>query len=104
MKHLDTLLDELQHPIAQLMDWCKEDQDRAIVACWKDMYDTQKIDALEEVYPDAGIDELILAAESIEEEIWFAESEETKPSLDYESLYLPFEHIINDRINFYNMS
>jgi hypothetical protein len=104
MKHLDTLLDELQEPVAQLMDWCKEDQDRAIVACWKDMNESQKINALEDVYPDEWFVEIISIMESIDEEILLAESEDRKPDIDYEKIYSPLEHIINDRIEVYNKS
>lgn len=100
MKHLDTLLDELQHPVAQLMDWCKEDQDRAIVACWKDMSENEKLDVVGE-FAEHKPWEIV---DNITEEIGFAESENYKPRIDYESLYLPLEHIINDRIEVYNKS
>lgn len=103
MKYLDELLSELQEPISQLMDWCKEDQDRAIVACFEDLYGTSDenygqdlFDAFCEAYPDHPIEDVHNKIEDVAEEIYSAHEDERKPDIDYKSLYLPLEHIIND--------
>lgn len=104
MKHLDQLLDELQKPIAQLMDWCKEDQDRAIVACIEDLLtetSSRLFEVLSEVYPDLSASGLIDVAAELSEIIGgYIPMHE----VDCERLYMPLEHIINDRIDLYNRS
>lgn len=99
MKHLDALFDELQEPIAQLMDWCKEDQDRAISACLKDLAlvknDNVLFDAISEAFP-------LLTAYGVAEIV--VSISEDYVGLDLDKLYLPLEHIINDRIEVYNKS
>lgn len=111
MKHLDTLLDELQHPVAQLMDWCKEDQDRAIVACLRDligMKDGEIFEIIREIDPaitDLGIAETIV---DLAQELIDAEDENIDPCwtdhIDEIATYASLEHIINDRIEVYNKS
>ena len=72
MKHLDTLLDELQHPVAQLLDWCEADKDRAVVACLWDLLNEKSarlFEALSEAYPDLSASNIIDHASTISEEI-----------------------------------
>jgi len=109
MKHLDTLLDELQHPVDIVQAWCDEDKDRAVVACIKDLHDAgdeddSLADAISEAYPKLSIAGIASTISMIVEEIGFAESEGAKPYIDYEKLYSPLEHIINERIDLYNRS
>lgn len=105
MKHLDQLLDELQEPISQLMDWCDADKDRAVVACLKDLFEeksTRIFDVFCEAYPDYNSAQIAGVVCEVSEEVlphsWF------DPDIDYVVLYQPLEHIINDRIDFYNRS
>lgn len=108
MKHLDELLDSLKSPVDIVQAWCDADKDRAVVACWKDIRDPdgelcwKRIEILEDAYHDAWFHEQVAIMNLINEEILLAESEDRKPDIDYENLYLPLEHIINDRIDFYN--
>lgn len=105
MKHLDTLLDELQEPIAQLMDWCDADKDRAVIACILDLCDMQAgviFEVFREAFDDVsdfGITELIYETF---DEISYAKRSGCRAELDYDALYLPLERIINDRIDDFN--
>lgn len=104
MRHLDQLLDELQEPIAQLMDWCDADKDRAIVACLRDLFEensTRVFELLLEANPDYSAEHTLNLAYEILDTITYLD---VIPKLDYVFLYQPLEHIINDRIDFYNRS
>lgn len=108
MKHLDTLLDELQHPVDIVQAWCDADKDRAVVACLWDLMgrkDGVIFEVLREVegydLTDFAIAECII---EMAEEIHSAYEEGRTPEFDYVALYQPLEHIINDRIEFYNRS
>lgn len=111
MKHLDQLLDEPQEPIAQLMDWCKSDQDRAIVACLKDLIGMRHgeiFEVIREIDPaisDRGIAETIV---DLAQEFADAEDENRAPMWEEHineiATYASLEHIINDRIDLYNRS
>ena len=57
MKHLDALFDELQEPIAPLMDWCDDDKDRAVVACLRDLM-SMKDGIIFEVFREVEGDEM----------------------------------------------
>lgn len=107
MKHLDQLLDELQEPIAQLMDWCDADKDRAVVACIKDLLNENSVRIFEafcEAYPDQKACVIADRVFGTSEEVLCARVEGMRPDIDYAALYQPLEHIINDRIDFYNRS
>lgn len=111
MKHLDALFDELQEPIAQLMDWCDADKDRAVLACFEDLYGTSDenygqvlFDAFCEAYPEHPLEDMHNKIEDCAEEIYSAYEDGKKPDIDYVALYQPLEHIINDRIEVYNKS
>lgn len=103
MKHLDQLLDELQHPVDIVQAWCDADKDRAVVAVLRDLLDEKSyrfFEVLSEAYYDDTAASLVEMAEFIGEEIATYEY----PTLDYDKLYQPVESIINDRIDFYNRS
>lgn len=111
MKHLDALFDELQEPIAQLMDWCDADKDRAVVACFEDLYGTSDenygqdlFDAFCESYPEHPLEDMHNKIEDCADAIYSAYEDGKKPDIDYVALYQPLEHIINDRIEVYNKS
>lgn len=102
MKHLDTLLDELQHPVDIVQAWCDEDKDRAVVACLIDLMHEKSyrfFEVLSEAYPDTSAAGLVDEAASLIEEI----TEYHEPAIEYDKLYQPLEHIINDRIEVYNI-
>ncbi len=109
MKHLDQLLDELQEPIAQLMDWCKSDQDRAIVACLKDLIGMRHGEIFEIIREiDPSRSDLFIAETIVDlsQEFTDAEYENRAPMWEAHineiATYASLEHIINDRIEVYN--
>lgn len=108
MRHLDELLDSLKSPVDIVQAWCDADKDRAVVACLKDLFEesggARVIELISEAYPEYSAVELIELAQEIYEEISVAESDDEMPDINYEKLYSPLEHIINDRIDFYNRS
>ena len=105
MERLDTYIKDMPHPVGQIMDWPKEDQDLAIVECILDLHASDELfDIYQEAYQDFS-DELSGGImEGDLDEIEVAKSEGRKPEIDYEVLYLPLEHIINDRIDMANES
>ena len=107
MKHLDTLLDELQHPVDIVQAWCDEDKDRAIVAAIQDLASSKEVtlfEVISEAFPDLTAIGVIDRLLEINDEMNMAAEEDEKPDIDYEKLYSPLEHIINDRIDLYNRS
>ena len=107
MKHLDQLLDELQHPVDIVQAWCDADKDRAVAAVLRDLLEEKSyrfFEVLSEAYYDQTAAELGELTGSICEEILLAESEDEYPDINYDKLYQPVESIINDRIDFYNRS
>lgn len=108
MKYLDELLSELQEPISQLIDWCKDDQDRAIVACLRDLLaqkDVTLFEVISEAKPDFDAADIMNWGYELFDEIsYLGYVHPDKPAIDYEALYLPLEHIINERIDLYNRS
>lgn len=107
MKHLDQLLDELQEPIAQLMDWCDADKDRAVVACLKDLARSKNFmlfEAISEAFNVDGAYAIAVEATDVLDTIELYEDRNQLPEIDYEALYQPLEYIINDRIDLYNRS
>lgn len=107
MRSLDELFDTMQSPIAQLMDWSKGEQNLAIVLCIQELSSSKEMkifEALSEAYPEYiayGIAETLF---EILETIAYAKAAQESPDIDYDALYMPLEHIINDRIDYYNAS
>lgn len=107
MRSLDELFDTMQSPIQPLADWSKGEQEMAIVLCIQELVRSKEMkifDVLSEAYPEYiayGIAETLF---EILEVIACAKAARETPEIDYDALYLPLEHIINDRIDYYNAS
>ena len=103
MKHLDTLLDELQHPVDIVQAWCDADKDRAVAAVLCDLLEEKSyrfFEVLSEAYYDWNASDIASIASEIIDHL-----ENDQPEfIDYDKLYQPVESIINDRIDFYNRS
>lgn len=110
MRSLDELFDTMQSPIAQLMDWSKLEQNLAIVLCIKELAGTAELTIFEvfsEAWPKLKAYEIADKLTNMLEDIAYAKAAREAPNIDdedYKALYIPLEHIINDRIDYYNAS
>jgi len=107
MRSLDELFDTMQSPIQPLMDWSKGEQEMAIVLCIQELARSKEMkifEVLSEVWPDRACHEIAETLLEILENIAYAKAARETPDIDYEALYMPLEHIINDRIDYYNAS
>jgi len=107
MRSLDELFDTMQSPIAPLMDWSKSEQEMAIALCIDELAhskDMKIFEVLSEAWPDMGCHEIAEKLFHISEEIACTDFALELPDINYDVLYLPIEHIINDRIDHYNAS
>jgi len=107
MRSLDELFDTMQSPIQPLMDWSKGEQEMAIVLCIQELANSKKMtifEVLGEAFPELKAYQLAEKLTELLEVFAYAKAARETPDIDYKSFYMPLEHIINDRIDYYNAS
>jgi len=110
MRSLDELFDTMQSPIAPLVDWCKGEQNLAIVLCIQELANKKEVTIFEvfsEAWPKIKAYEIADKLTNMLEDIVYARAARENPNIDdedYKALYMPLERIINDRIDYYNAS
>ena len=106
MRSLDELFDTMQSPIAPLMDWSDSDKDFALAIALTHLKDTGDAERLK----DSLLESLCGEDDELSNQIrLIGIRASTKRFEDFHkslmiSLYSKLEHIINDRINYYNAS
>jgi len=110
MRSLDELFDTMQSPIAPLVDWSKGEQEMAIVLCIQELANKTELTIFEvfsEAWPNIKAYAITEILSNMLDDIAFAKAAREAPNIedeDYQALYMPLEHIINDRIDLYNRS
>jgi hypothetical protein len=100
----------MQSPIQPLVDWSKLEQNLAIVLCIKELAGAAELTIFEvfsEAWPKLKAYEIADKLTNMLEDIDYAKAAREAPNIDdedYKALYMPLEHIINDRIDYYNAS
>jgi hypothetical protein len=106
MRSLDKLFDTMQSPIQPLMDWSKADKDLALAIALTDLKDLADEERLKDDLYDAfcGEDDELSASIQLVQGRNVPERFEDFYHSTMNSLYSQLEHIINDRIDYYNAS